>query len=277
MSTTTFMLTPTQTTDTEFRAIVNAVHTAMVTTAGFSVASDTGQFDLTTGTKPSVTSAEKGFRMYQSNDGVSPTYYVRIGFGAGSALTTPRIFVNVGLATNGAGTLTGNASGSGSVDLTADTTARTCYMSYATGRLWMALCADHPTASSQMLVLLERFRTSAGGNNTTGVSVVVRNAAVSSSGPTMSGAVPVSGTVANGTSGINNGTGVVGADTYLSPIYTGKPHGALLSALGFFSGDIGTGVTFTATHYGATHTFLTFGFPNIDSQSSSSRVALLWE
>ncbi len=95
--------------DAGFRAWVGAVHTGMLA-AGWVAASDTGQLDPGSATRPTVVSTYAGARTYRLDDSLSGTspIFVQLRFGTGATATNPALTVAVGNATDGANTLTGN-------------------------------------------------------------------------------------------------------------------------------------------------------------------------
>lgn len=106
MSTSLQSITGAPGTNALFQDFVTKVDTALV---GFGLVNtaDTGQIDPATVAKPS-SSADAGFRVYSTNDGLT-TWYLKLTFGLASTGTV-RITVQVGTATNGAGTLSGQTS-----------------------------------------------------------------------------------------------------------------------------------------------------------------------
>ena len=92
--------------DADFRAWSQEFHDILVGTMGLVQTADTGQVDLSTATRPS-TGAYAGFRIYRTNDGLTDLF-IRIQFGTNTSSSTfPRMTVQVGTGTDGAGNLNG--------------------------------------------------------------------------------------------------------------------------------------------------------------------------
>lgn len=275
MATSTFAATFKQTTDAEFRAWVVAVKTAWLA-AGWTQTADTGQIDTATVLTPSGTNQSRGYIIAQLNDGVSPAVYCKLEFGSGSATTTPALWFTLGLATNGAGTLSAGGARY-QILLSAETVSRTSYVSYSTSdsRFVMYL---NDAGTSPVLIMVERSRASTGAVSSVGVSFHFNRFATNSVG---SGFVPYSGTVSEGTLPVYSGvigTGTAGSDIYLAPAWIAAPHGALLSLVGAFNGDVGHLANVSTTHYGATRNFLALGSNSFGvSNVTNGRVLMLYE
>lgn len=72
---------------------------------------DTGQINWTTVVRPGI-STVAGYEMYRLTDTLDGTtpLFIKIEYGTGSAATIPQMWITIGTATNGAGTITANAS-----------------------------------------------------------------------------------------------------------------------------------------------------------------------
>ncbi len=94
-------------TDTIFQNYVTDMHT-LFTSSGWAVASDTGQLDEATATMPAI-STYAAPRLYYLDDSLHSTYpiYMKIEYGAGTTQTWSLTRVSFGVATTGAGSLTG--------------------------------------------------------------------------------------------------------------------------------------------------------------------------
>lgn len=90
-----------------FRAWVSEL-IGMLTAAGLTRTSDTGQIDTTTVTLPSMNTLG-GYTMWRFNDALQATapVFIKLEFGTSSSTTTPVTYVTVGPGTDGAGNLTG--------------------------------------------------------------------------------------------------------------------------------------------------------------------------
>jgi len=100
-------------TDANFRAWGSGI-AGLLTTGGFwTKAGDSGQVNWTTVTSPAANGLG-GWEMYVSNDALStsfPVYMKVMYYNNGSSTKAPRLDIQFGTGTNGAGTLTGNVSG----------------------------------------------------------------------------------------------------------------------------------------------------------------------
>lgn len=97
--------------DANFRAWVAEI-VNILTAGGFTQTADTGQTDFTTASKPTSLNQVVGYQVWES---VAITglnkYLIKIEFGAGGgSVNRPSIWITVGWASNGSGTLTGNIS-----------------------------------------------------------------------------------------------------------------------------------------------------------------------
>ena len=99
-----------QTTDAEFRTWVAAVKASLIAT-GLTQTSDTGQIDTATVTKPGAINTAQGYVIFRFNDTAHSTVpiFMKVEFGAGSAVTVPMIWLTTTSSTDGAGTMTGTS------------------------------------------------------------------------------------------------------------------------------------------------------------------------
>ena len=85
-----------------FRAWCTFIHNSFL--LGFVATADTGQLNLTTVAAPTSTQQVMGYKVYRSNDALTPVY-VKVEFASGSSIVYPSIWVSMSLGTNGDGTL----------------------------------------------------------------------------------------------------------------------------------------------------------------------------
>lgn len=121
-------------TDAQYRAWAQEIEAAIVA-IGLVVASDTGQVDLTTLTRPAGL-VYSGYRMYKTNDGLVDLY-VKLRFGTGSSSNSGRVAISVGTGTNGAGTLTGSMTGEYASVGSGTAASKTNYACGVTGCWWL--------------------------------------------------------------------------------------------------------------------------------------------
>ena len=91
-------------TDAQFRAWAAFIHSVFI--LGLINTADSGQVDLATVVKPSVINTAQGYKVYRTNDGLT-NVYIKIEYGSGGNAGYPSIWVTVGTATDGAGTIGG--------------------------------------------------------------------------------------------------------------------------------------------------------------------------
>ena len=99
-----------QTSDAAFRTWIQEIITAFGTTLTLTQTADTGQINTATVTRPAVANTSAGFVIFRFNDTLQATspIFIKLEFGTGTTATTsPNMWITVGTATNGAGTLTG--------------------------------------------------------------------------------------------------------------------------------------------------------------------------
>lgn len=96
------------TTDAQFRSWGLAFHNSLIA-VGLTNTADTGQIDFTTVLIPAP-GASGGYKIYRFNDALqaSAPIFIRIDYGIdASGAAVPQMWVQIGTATDGAGTLTG--------------------------------------------------------------------------------------------------------------------------------------------------------------------------
>ena len=91
-------------TDTLFRAWATFIHSIFM--LGFVNVTDAAQLDLTTVLKPAATQTSMGFKVYRTNDGLTPVF-IKVEFGSGAAVLQPSIWITVGTTYTVGGTMTG--------------------------------------------------------------------------------------------------------------------------------------------------------------------------
>ena len=170
-------------TGTNIQVIAQFVEDTLVTTGGWLVSTETGNTLPSALTIPTAANQKKGFRVYKTNDGISPQIFVRIDYGSGPASSTYDfgMWITIGTGSDGAGNLTGViCNGGGSIQpsicsanptLIGSNASVRCYGSADTGRVTLALFVDAATGNSTIFSL-ERSRNSAGVITGTGLLMV---------------------------------------------------------------------------------------------------------
>lgn len=291
-------------TDAIMRTLGAAVK-AMFLAAGLTQTADTGQIDWTTYTRPAL-NTPGGYEVYRMNDANQATapVFLRLEWAIGNAADRPSLRMDLGSATNGAGTLVGStqyvAGLASSLSNAGNWEMRVCYnptlgvLNFSTGNVQVPL---NP-AFADICWSLERLKNADGTPSARGCTVVCQYA----QGPNypnymvcrtwqplgaFSGEtefnipafwpVPARGAASAG------GTFVAG----LTPLTGNGTHGPLEKTLGFLVcgyGDFADGAVFPITRWdGQVHTYLaTRGYGAGALQSSTTintfaRWAVLWE
>jgi hypothetical protein len=109
MTTQTFSTVFANTTDADFRAWGLEFSNAL-RACGLAVTTDTGQINWTTVLHPTVANTAAGYEVYKFTDALQATYpiFVKVEYGTGPLVAQPDIWITIGTATNGAGTLSGS-------------------------------------------------------------------------------------------------------------------------------------------------------------------------
>lgn len=276
---------------TSFRAWGSAVNAALAA-VGLVQTADTGQINWTTVTVPSA-STDGGYEIWGLNDSLQSTvpFYLKLAYGSGNA-SYPRLMAGVGTGTSGAGALTGlynsslisssNAYMSGHGD--ANTTS---YFSSDASHLTMQLLGSiSGTIYPLTTLVVDRTRNSDGTANGDGLYVYEQGNASTTSNyayyismgtkTVMSSYMPPV-VVPIGLSSAASGGNVA---VFPHQISLPKRESPALGCLTYFENDISRGSTFSATHLGASHTYLALGSwaPGTDvNRTASARLAIRYE
>jgi hypothetical protein len=283
----------------DFQAWVAGIH-AQLAAVGLVQTSDTGQINPATVSTPGSASVMQGYEIWRLNDTLQSTLpvFIKVEYGSGPiTLATPGFFFTVGTGSNGAGTLTGQVGQRRSIYQSTAKSAGVTLPSYCTGDgSGVALLTSYDPASTglySMLFDIERTRDGAGSATADGIYTWM--AAAGSSGLNYLQMIPASGPVPNGASP----GGTLG---YCTSPYTWISVGAAPSAVGpnvaimpiicqcgkcFFirlmhlvpSTMISSGISFTASVFGGTHTLLGFTVYQYEqpSQTANDLLCLMWE
>jgi hypothetical protein len=162
------------TTDAGFRVWGLAVST-MLQATGLVKTSDTGQVDWTTVTKPGA-GALGGYEIYRFDDALQATapIFIRLEYKSASASATrPALWMQVGVATNGAGTMVGTTSTLLDVTTNPNTpSTSTIYSSFACAKDgYLGACIGAGATNNQFFLGVERFRDAAGVMLAEGVAI----------------------------------------------------------------------------------------------------------
>lgn len=247
---------------------------------------DTGQIDLVSGTFTPATNTAQGYQMFAFADSLQATapIYVKVEYGNGGNTSNPQLWVTIGTATNGSGTLTGTVSSRQPVFTTSSTIwgSATTHAVYANGTstdgavIWGGWWggANYSGTLGGGLFCVERCRDADGTPNAYGAYVLTAGFGASAqtatdclrfspAGGSQSATARTTGMLPawSNASGIN--TLVVGSDTYFVPSPTGfyvQTMGAPSKYLcGYAKGDFSLGASQSVSWYGSSKTFLCGG------------------
>lgn len=168
MSTFTVSMAPDNSTDATYRVWTKAIFDTIIA-GGWIQASDTGQINFTTVTKPTVINTVSGYSILRMNDSLQSTVpvFMKLEYGCGSSLTYPALFITLGVGSDGSGNLTTPTSTRIEVGPQAgNATVYQSKLSVASNRLIMWLW---PSASLAPIICIERTHDSSGGDTTLGV------------------------------------------------------------------------------------------------------------
>lgn len=265
-------------TDADFRAWGVAL-AAQFAAVGLVKTADTGQIDWTTIVKPFTTNQKQGYEVWRFNDALQATkpVFIRIDYGSGANALNPSLWVIIGTATNGAGTLTGQVVTQ--KQILASNGVYTSYCSGSSSRLNLAHNMGNP-----LLLCVERTKTSAGVDTGDGIVRYTWSAAGGLGFQLIPfvGAIPTEATLNPAIDSNAGGLSSVGVDVVLSPTITfcGKP--LFASWCIYKSAEITGLAPISFAHLGATRTYLPLGAVTIATannllSAAGYALAMLWE
>ena len=247
--------------DASFRVWGGGI-SAQLAAAGFTRASDTGQINWATATRPAA-GASGGYEVYRFNDSLQATkpIFIKLSYeSAGFNQNYPVIRVTVGTATNGAGVISGI--GSTNTVLTMGSSiaspSPSCYCCASPSRLYLVF-AQNPNGGAHLFI--ERSKDASGQYTGDGwFQLNTDQFNQSTSWRVVPYIGPESSFVGTGVIAVPPTIGVssLGNKVVLSPVLLpvlAKPRFASLCVAK--NGEIGSMTPFTMTHLGAVHTFMT--------------------
>ena len=160
-------------TDALWRTLITNI-SANFTAGGLVQTSDTGQINLSTVLFPATASLYSGYQMFRFNDALQSTLpiFMKVAYWRGAASSAIRIDISFGTATDGAGVLSGQLSGTTSISMTGSASTQTCYTSGDGGRFvtgWGVPFGS--TSSCGIYIMIERLRDANGANTADGFFV----------------------------------------------------------------------------------------------------------
>lgn len=262
MALSTFSTPPSQATDAAFRVWGKAISDAL-TAVGVALSGDTGQIDWAAVVTPAAGNTSKGYEIRIFADALQATVpiFIKIEYGSGAAATSPALWITVGIATDGAGTLTGAMTTRRQL-LTAGNSA-TSYVSRATGdpnRVALWTWTDAGAVTYAMYLSIERTHDTAGADTSEGFTLLCGWGAVAN----VQLVTYLFGTGVVSTETLlpalmpSVGTGASGAAVALYPIFPTK--GVYLNPLAnvliAFQANVTPGTPISFTYYGAMKAFI---------------------
>jgi hypothetical protein len=270
--------------DATFRTWAQGVD-AQLKACGMVQTSDTGQVDLSTAIRP-ASSSYAGYRIYRFDDSLQATHpvFMKLEYGVATVQDRPAFRIQTATATNGAGNLLGQISSLRSVSASAGSTLGTtldsfCSGSASGGRIALFTNCNSAQGNYTLGLILERVRDGNGLPVDRGVFFATTTSSqISWQVIQFSGAVPSVNTNYPGLSASFTGWfSADGADVALLPVLTiAKARPGFLTFLTYKNSDIAQWASFTATHYGASHSFMPMGNA-MNAMGSSDSIAILWE
>lgn len=267
---------PDNTSDATFR-LWGAGISAKLALMGLVQTADTGQINWTTVTRPLAANTVMGYEIWRFADALQATapVYLKIEFGSGGVTLAPGVWITIGTASNGAGTLTGQLSTRAQISTanTSNATPTNCVFSGDTGRVGIAMYTNQSGCAQAWFI--ERTKDTAGADTAAGVLFMAFHGGTN---PRLMQYIPASGSVpaividSNFAPPFGVTSGAYGSDlaVYNNLHQLGGSYlNAGLAVVGYFNADISRDVTFTMTLYGSTHTLYPLG--NTTSLSTVGR------
>lgn len=279
MAASTSFQAPTNSTSVLFRAWGSAISAAL-SAAGWVQTADTGQINWTTVTAAVSINTSAGFEVWRTNDS-NTTWYLKIEYGAGAATSTPSIWLTIGTATNGSGTLSGQTSTRKQLASNANTTTQ-YNMIFGGGTAWFSTCCftQNTVATAYWFwFTIERTKDTAGADADVAMMICGGSGGSNSS---FSQTVPKTGTVPTQRTYVPtplaaNSTLVSGTTVGLLPVFPQMQttYPAALGVMSFFYSDISTdSSTITVSRYGSNRTYMVCKLTNSTNYNALSNVNL---
>jgi hypothetical protein len=266
-------------TDANFRLWGKGFSDALLA-CGLTKASDTGQIDWTTVTRP-LTNVSQGYEIWRFSDALqaSAPVFIKIEYGGAATAANPNIWFTVGTGTNGSGTLTGQVGTRSSMGTANNETAvGNIYVSCASNRMSFIFWPEFSNKS--FMASVERVRDSAGAETT---DIYVVNA--QNNNALQQQVIPTTGAiVARADCAVPKPSGstmIYGALVGTLPFFPQK--GALLPPsvclVGYMSADLTTVVAVTVTIFGVSRTYLPVGGTPIMTVTANGSTTFMmrWE
>lgn len=261
-------ITPTNSTDANFRAWGLAISTKLAE-FGLVQTADTGQIDWTTVLAPTATNTVMGYEIWRFDDALQATVpvFLKLEYGSGSSTNNPSIHVTIGSGSDGAGTLSGITTVRRQFQFTATASAISAFWSGDTNRFIFII--QGASVGASIMLSVERTLDSSG---------VVTNEAVLLTAWSSSLYSQVAWNCVTGPYSAFEATlgaigpsvapfGTTGIQTAVYPVFHSK--GVFLNygmnLFGYIGATIGSSSVITFTVYGASHSFMPVGVGAINA------------
>lgn len=291
-------------TDADFRSYCQGVNAALAA-CGLVQTTDTGQINNTTVTKPGAANTQAGYEIWKFNDTLqsSKPIYLRVAYGSGGAADRPSLWLHVGTQTNGAGTLSGQLTGSavqlaqGNSAAAGNTLPMYCSgaQSSSDARITIMCSVDGSSAARSHGFHVERTNDSSGNPSGDGIFWMQFGAGAHLWSAVMgstTGSIPAGepnawvlpmANIASGTTGTGGKT-VFGGDTAVCPFFGILGKISVQKLFVYNDADLGGGASATLNLFGGSHTIMPLGAgvkSNTLTPSSGSFnaqcLAMMWE
>ncbi len=160
-------------TDAKFRAWSQFIHDVFALASCWVQTADTGQINLTTVTRPTLTNTAQGYEIWEMDDALqaSVPVFAKIEYGSGGNANNPSVWLTIGVGSNGTGTITGILLARTQIFSGTNNTATTnkCFGSASTNRITCAMHLD--LASAPFWFAIERTKDSDGADTSSGCIV----------------------------------------------------------------------------------------------------------
>lgn len=267
-------LTPTNSSDAAFR-LWGAAFGVKLAAAGLVQTADTGQINWVTVTAAAAINTAQGYEIWRFADALqsSAPIFIKIEYGSGAAVNNPAIWITLGNATNGAGSLVNLISVRQQITHTATATPITYYWSGDTNRF--SVTALGAAAATSLFWSVERTVDITGAVTSEGALQIWHSLSswsqVAWNQTTGSPSLLEATLGCLGPSVVPFGTTSLQIAVY--PVFHSKGvfYNPGLNAFAYFNALITAGITVTFTVYGGSHTYMPLG--NTSFTNSTFRAA----
>jgi hypothetical protein len=199
MATLTANCAPDNTSDTTFRLWGSSVDNSFVS-LGWIQASDTGQINWTTVTKPTIVNTSQGYSIFRMNDSLQSTQpvFIKMEYGSSSStLLIPAFWITIGTGSDGSGNITGVLNSRQYIASYSSNTGNSiCYFSGSSSRWCAALWTNHNSTLFYYNVLsIERTKDSTGALTSDGLMFFTTVSSSATSPTTTSHYMPFVGSI----------------------------------------------------------------------------------